>query len=259
MVFVSSPKLNGMRAVCPATVTVLINILSKWECNAKLRSIILKCFAQMIIILHRSNPVERQIDLLMAFQFYLDMILTLLKTRQFERRPFEEKFDVDANHDENNYIDVNALTATVDNIECILSETQSRHPISQVIVDAHFIPTLTSIPKRVQKWEFDRQMLATSVIKALAMLRRTALIATNNVLSNTIHIGILFEGIKSLGKPIKTLIEQCIELAYDSEKKEIIYGEIIMELVSWIKDMNKCEQLYVAETMLKICSQNVTW
>lgn len=246
-----------MRAVCPATVTVLINILSKWECNAEIRSIVLRCFAKMVIVLHRSNPVERQIDLLMVFQLYLDVMITLLKTRQFERRPFEEKFDVAA-ADNDDYIDLNALTAVIDNIESILSESQSRLPISAVMVEANYIATLADVPKRVQKWEFDRQKLATSVIKALAILRRTASMAAN-ALSNTPHIVTLFEGVKTLGKPTKTLIEQCIELAYDSDKKEIIFGEIVTQLVSWIKDMHEAEQLYVAESMLKICSLNISW
>lgn len=246
-----------MKAVCPATVTVLIEILSKWECNAELRTIVLKCLAKMVIVLHRSSPVERQIDLLMVFQLYLDMILTLLKTRQFERRPFDEKFDVTANNDDD-YIDLNALTNVIDNIENILCETQSRLPISMVIIEANYIATLAGIPKRVQKWEFDRQKLATSVIRALAMLRRTVSIATN-LLCITPHIATLFEGIKLLGKPTKSLIEQCIELAHDSDKKEIIFGDIVTHLVSWIKDMQENEQLFVGESLYRICSQNINW
>lgn len=245
-----------MRAVCPATVSVLINILSKWECNAKLREIVLKCFAKMVIVLHRSNPVERQIDLLMVFQLYLDVMLTLLKTKQFDRRPFDEKFEVGANADD--YIDLNALTAVVDNIESILSENQSRLLISTVIIEANYIPTLAGIPKRVQKWEFDRQKLASSVIRALAMLCRTAPIVIN-ILNNPPHVATLFEGIKSLGKPTKILIEQCIDLAYDSNKKEIMFGEIVTHLISWIKDMQESEQLYVADTLFKICAQNISW
>lgn len=245
-----------MRAVCPATISVLINILSKWECNAELREIVLKCFAKMVIVLHRSNPVERQIDLLTVFQLYLDVMLSLLKTRQFERRPFEEKFDVDTNNDD--YIDLNALTAVIDNIESILSEKQSRLPICLVIIEANYIPSLTIIPKRVQKWEFDRQKLATSVIQALALLRRTAPKVTN-ILCNSPHIVTLFDGVKSLGKPANALIEQCIELAYDAEKKEIIFGEIMTHLVGWIKDMHETEQLFVAETLYKVCSQNISW
>lgn len=211
----------------------------------------------MVIVLHRSNPVERQIDLLMVFQLYLDVMLTLLKTRQFERRPFEENFEAIGENNED-YIDLNALTAVVDNMESILSEIKSRLPISQVIVEANYIATLAGIPKRVQKWEFDRQKLAASVIKALAMLRRTAPV-TMNILMSQPHIATLFEGLKLLGKPTKTLIERCIDLAYDAEKKEIMFGEIVAHLVDWIKEMHEPEQLYVAETLFRICSQNISW
>lgn len=244
-----------MRAVCPATVSVLMNILSKWECNAELRAIVLKCFAKMVIILHRSNPVERQIDVLTVFQSYLDVIQTLLKTRQFERRPFDVSTTTAADSDN---VDLNALTAVVDNMESILSESQSRLPISHVIVEAHYIATLTSIPKRIHKWDFDRQKLAASVVRALALLR---CIAPNMVtdLPNQAHIATLFDGLKLLGKPTKPLIEQCIELAYDANKKDIIFGEIVTYLVSWIKDMHETEQLHVAETLYRICSQNMSW
>lgn len=245
-----------MRAVCPATVTVLISVLSKWECDAELRAIVLQCFAKMVIVLHRSSPVERQIDLLTVFQLYLDVILTLLKTRQFERRPFEENFDLMTNDD--SYVDLNALTAVVDNIACTLSDNQSRLQICTTLIEANYLATLASIPKRVQKWEFDKQKLTTSVVKAIAILRQTAPQVVN-ILCNTPHIATLFDGIKSLGKPTRSLIEQCIALAYDSGKKEIVFGEIITYLVEWIKDMHDNEQIYVAETLLRICAQNLSW
>lgn len=49
---------NGMRAICPATVTMLISLISKWHCDANLRKTSLKCYALMAIVLQRSSPVE---------------------------------------------------------------------------------------------------------------------------------------------------------------------------------------------------------
>lgn len=250
-------KSNGMRAVCPATVSVLISLLSKWECHVELRAVALKCFAKMLIVLHRSSPVERQIELITVFELYLDVILTLLNTRQFQIRPFEKKFDLSSAQDDD-CVDLNALSAVIDNIEFILSEQQSRASICNIIIEANYLPTLASIPKRVQKWEFDTQKLSTSVVRAIAMLRRTVPLA-KAVLSNTPQISNLFEGIKSLGKPTKILIEQCIELAYDAEKKEIVFAEIVTHLLDWIKDINESEQLLVTETLLRICTQNLRW
>lgn len=47
-----------MRAICPATVSMLINLISKWHCDAELRKASLKCYALMAIVLQRSSPVE---------------------------------------------------------------------------------------------------------------------------------------------------------------------------------------------------------
>lgn len=248
-------QLNGMRAVSPPTITALVGVLSKWECDAKLRTVILQCFAKMVIVLHRSNAVERQIDMLTVFQMYLDMILTLLKTRQFEHRPFEEHFDLES---ADYSVDLNALNGAIENITCTLSDSQSRLQICTIIIEANYLATLVNIPKRVQKWEFDKQKLATSIVRTIATLRKTSTVVVE-ILCNTPLITTLFDGIRSFGKPTRPLIEQCIELAYDTEKKEIIFAQIITFLVEWIKEMQENEQIYVAETMLQICSQNLSW
>ena len=58
-----------MRAICPATVSILSNILSKWECNAEIRKTGLKCYALMAIVLQRSSPEE----VLQFHFFYLNI------------------------------------------------------------------------------------------------------------------------------------------------------------------------------------------
>lgn len=250
------PQSNGKRAVCPATVSVLINILSKWECNAELRHISLKCIAKMAIVLHRSSPVERQIELLTICQMYLGVIDTLLGTKQFLARPFDEKFDLAGNEDV--YIDLNALSAAIDNVECILSESQSRASICYAMVEANFIPMLANVAKRVKQWEFDTQKLVASVANAIVLLSRTSDSVVSNLKCSR-HIDTLFAGFRALGRPSRALVERCIELAYDVKKSEIVFGEVVIHMLGWIKDMHDVEQSYVAETLLKISTQNLAW
>lgn len=254
--FLFSAQSNGKRAVCPATISVLVNILSKWECNAELRKISLKCFAKMAIVLHRSSPVERQIELLTVCQLYLSVIDTLLNTKQFMARPFDEKFDLAGNGDV--YMDLNALSAAIDNIECILSENQSRAPICYAMVEANFIPMLANVPKKVKQWEFDTQKLVASIAKAIVLLSRTSDMVVT-ILKCSRHIDTLFAGLRALGKPSRALVKRCIELAYDDQKCEIVFGEVVTHMLEWIKDMHDAEQSYVAETLLKISTQNLAW
>lgn len=243
-----------MRGVCPATVTVLTTFLSKWECDAKLRLVALKCLAKMMIVLHRSSPAERQIDLLTICQLYLDVINSLLKTKLFLARPFDEKFDLAGSNE--TYVDLNALTAVIDNIECMLSESQSRAPICFAMIEANFVPILINIPKQVKQWEIDGQKLAACVIRSLVVLSRTSPMIVNN-LQNQSNIDKLFGGIRSLGKPSKTVVERCIELAYNDNKNEVVFGEVVTNLIEWIKDMHPNEQIYVADRLLAICVRNL--
>lgn len=210
----------------------------------------------MAIVLHRSSPVERQIELLTICQLYLGVIESLLNTKQFLARPFDEKFDLSGNEDV--YIDLNALTVAIDNVESILSENQSRAPICYAMVEANFIPVLANIPKKVKQWEFDTQKLAASVAKAIVLLGRTSDLVVRNLQSSR-HIDTLFAGFRALGKPSRALIERCIELAYDEKKSEIVFGEVVTHMLEWIKDMHEAEQTYVAETLLKISTQNLAW
>lgn len=245
-----------MRAISPATVSVIINIISKWECNHELRQITLKCFAQMAIVLHRSSPAERQIDLLTMCQLYLDVINTLLKTKQFLTKPFDEKFEIASN--ENGCVDLNSLSAVIDNIECMLSEKQSRIQISYAIVEANFIEVLANIPKKVKVWEFDTQKLTVCILRALVLLSRTSPQIFANLKTSS-NISVLFGGIKALGKPTRSIVTMLLELAYNEEKNEILFGSVIKKLIEWIKDMHENEQVYVSEALLKICTQNLSW
>lgn len=49
---------NGMRAICPATVTIIMRILEQWESASSLRRVALNCYALMIIVLQKSSPEE---------------------------------------------------------------------------------------------------------------------------------------------------------------------------------------------------------
>lgn len=210
----------------------------------------------MAIVLHRSSPVERQIELLTICQMYLGVIDSLLNTKQFLARSFDDKFDLAGNEDV--YIDLNALSAVIDNLECILSEGQSRAPICYAMVEANFIPMLANVPKKVKQWDFDTQKLAASVAKAIVLLSRTSELVVTNLKCSR-HIDTLFAGFRALGKPSRALVERCIELAYDEKKSEMVFGEVVIHMIEWIKDMQEAEQTYVAERLWKISTQNLAW
>lgn len=79
------------------------------------------------------------------------------------------------------------------------------------------------------------------------------------IIKSSRSIPILFTGLKTLGKPTPKLLKMCINLAYNEERGEIIYPEVMVKLLEWIKDMNNDEQVFLAESILNICAENLNW
>lgn len=214
----------------------------------------------MAIVLQRSSPAERQIELLTILQLYLDVIYSLLKTKHFLPNGFEEKTSPGGNSGGggggDNVVDANALAAAIDNIEILLSDKISRTQVCYAIVEANFVGTFANIPRQVKQWDFDSQALATSILRALVLLtRHSSQIVAN--LKTTKNIMNLFSGIRTLGKPSRNLLETCISLAYDDERKCVIYAEVVIKLIEWVKDMHENEQNFISESLLRICLPNL--
>jgi len=49
---------NALRSVCPATVCLIIRIISSMKIDRDVRHIALSCFTVMVQVLHKSTPEE---------------------------------------------------------------------------------------------------------------------------------------------------------------------------------------------------------
>lgn len=97
-----------------------------------------------------------------------------------------------------------------------------------------------------------------SIVRSLYRLTsETNSVAAIQKLSRSIPT--LFNGLKALGRPTQKLLKMCINLAYNEERGEMIYPEVMVKLLEWIKDMNDNEQVFLAESILNICADNVNW
>lgn len=110
----------------------------------------------------------------------------------------------------------------------------------------------------LQGWNIDTQALAISVVRSMYRLTsETDSVSSIQKLSRSVPV--LFSGLKALGKPTQKLVKMCINLAYNEERGEIIYPEVMVKLLEWIKDMNEDEQVFLAESILNICAENLNW
>lgn len=222
---ISGSQDNGLRAISPATVTIIMDILSKWESDSSLRQLVLQCFTLMAIILQKSSPEQRQIDLLTIFQLYLGAIHTLLETEHFlQKTSPAESFEVSPNGD--NYLDVGALNAIIGIIENFLPGHVNKHVLCNAMFEAKFIPSLVQIPERVKLWHIDHQTLGSSLVRNFHKLCSSSEKIHYNLM-HTNNVNILFDGLKLFGRPSHDLVCDCLYFAFEGGDYHSLNARIV--------------------------------
>ncbi|XP_049530577.1 neurobeachin-like protein 1 isoform X2 [Anopheles darlingi] len=243
---------NGLRAVSPATVTIIIDVISKWDSEAELRRLMLQCFALMAVILQKSSPEQRQIDLLTIFQLYIGAIHELLKTEHFLTKSLStESFEL--SHDNDCCIDVGALCASIATIEQFIPEHSNKLVLCNALFEAKFLSSLVQIPEQTKRWNVDRQMIGTVLVRALQRLCYHSEKIQYNLL-HTNSINVLFDGLKCYGKPSKGLIEQCLGFAFDDTDSRQVHVSVVTKLIEWIPQTDEAEQSIISEVLLRKCA-----
>lgn len=233
-------------------------MISRWDCEEQLRKIALECFGVMTLVLQKTSPELRQIDLPTIFQMYINAIQDLLKTDHFRMQETSESFKIseEDNDEDERSIDVNALCAIIENIPNFISDDGNKLVACSAILEAKFVPILVRIPQAVKNWDIDLQLLASKLVKTLVHLTHSCEKLLQSFVSDD-SIDVLFSGLRSFGRPSRSLLSACLNMAFNFEKALTIMGQIPVKLVEWIPEMIENEQNYVTETILTICTKSL--
>nr|XP_040227141.2 neurobeachin-like protein 1 isoform X2 [Anopheles coluzzii] len=243
---------NGLRAISPATVSIIIDVVCKWESNAELRQLMLHCFALMAVILQKSSPEQRQIDLLTIFQLYIGSIRDLLTTEHFLPKS-SSVGSFELSHDDDNYIDVSALCAAVAIIRDFIPDHANKLILCNALFEAKFLANLVQIPEQVKKWNIDHQTLGTVLVETLQKLCYHSEKMQHNLM-HTNSINVLFDGLREFGKPSASLISQCLGFAFDEHDTRQANPVVVTKLIEWIPLMGEQEQNMMSEVLLRKCA-----
>lgn len=241
-----------MRAICPATVSVIIKLISKWECPQGIRQPALKTFSLMLIVLQRSSPEERQIDFIAIIQLYCDAILELLKSEHFKK---DGSFEISPSEDNNFTIDVNALSLTISNIECFVREPNSRSDICHAILETNLLEILISLISEIRFWTIDHQNIACNVVTVITQMTRSSKKVIDSLRSSN-KLNLIFTNIGNLGKPSMKVLEACFTFAFDDKLKTLLIPDSLCPIIKWLPDIDESNQLKVSEMILKGCTIN---
>ncbi|KPU78624.1 uncharacterized protein Dana_GF10562, isoform B [Drosophila ananassae] len=241
---------NGMKAICPATVSITMGILRQWESTNSLRCVALNCYALMVIVLQKSSPEERQIDLVTLVQLYCDALQELLATKHFESG--DANFDIASDADQDVAIDMSALSSTVAAVKLFLGRDSAA---CEAIVETNLLEILTNLPKLIQPWHISHSSSLCSTMEALATLTRNSPQSANQ-LRQAERIEKLFVSLRNFGSPTVSLLDSCFMLGYDDQKHLLLLPEVMLELLNWVPVLQEQEQLHVTNLVLKGCTDN---
>uniref|UniRef100_A0A1B0DMF1 DUF4704 domain-containing protein n=1 Tax=Phlebotomus papatasi TaxID=29031 RepID=A0A1B0DMF1_PHLPP len=248
---IGGSQANAQRAVCPATVKIIVSLISSWECEMNLRRVALKCFNLMVIVLLKATPETRQIELTTVMQHYHESIVLLLKTKHFLRKSQGEVFEITDEGDPP--IDVSALHALIDNLRSLLQEPTVRVNVCKIMIDNNILNILIGVPNIIEAWDVDRQGLMVTCVRVLrhicwASQHRVTKPATEK----------LFRGLRLNGKPSRDLVAELIDFTEALNDELFINCNVMREIIAWLGDFGEKEQQFAVKLLLDICTKNTT-
>ncbi|XP_068150111.1 LOW QUALITY PROTEIN: neurobeachin-like protein 1 [Drosophila tropicalis] len=246
---------NGMRAICPATVSIIMNILGRWESPKSLRNAALNCYALMVIVLQKSSPEERQIDLVTLIELYCDALQKLLATKHFDSG--DPNFDIasDEADDEDGTIDMSALSSTVTAVKLFLDGKSTVEAVNEAIAVTNLLEILTSLPKLIQNWHVCHTSSLCSTLEALTTLTRSSPRAIEQFRDGE-RIERFFKSLREFNAPTIELLNACYHLGYNETEHQLGMPEVVLQLLLWLPALQEQEQLHVSTLVLRGCTFN---
>ncbi|KQS43568.1 neurobeachin-like protein 1 isoform X1 [Drosophila erecta] len=241
---------NGMKAICPATVSITMSILRQWESANNLRRVALQCYALMVIVLQKSSPEERQIDLVILVQLYCDALQELLTTKHFDSG--DANFDISSDADQDVAIDMSALSSTVAAVKFFVTGDAA---VSEAVLDSNLLELLINLPKLIKPWHISHTSSLCSTMESLAALTRHSPPSAAQLRQGE-RIERLFASLQDFGNPTVDLLDTCFMLGYDEREHLLLLPEVMLRLLNWVPTLQEREQLHVTSLVLKGCTDN---
>uniref|UniRef100_A0A1B6DB47 Neurobeachin-like protein 1 n=1 Tax=Clastoptera arizonana TaxID=38151 RepID=A0A1B6DB47_9HEMI len=242
---VSGAQHNALRGICPATVNLLMRVVSSTT-NVDVRSAVLNCFVAMIMVLHISPPHQRQIEVLSLLEMYCDVMISLL-TKEFSKETLETEVH---------------LVRTLN----VILLTAGLHSI---IVEAHIIEALLNMLEKptkhaddsINKSSLDKMELATETVKVITGLVSGDRSGNERMLKIDGY-NRLFGELRCLGPPNKTLLEAVVAMATGTsdstlENQKLKNIQPLQLLIHWLIDLDPNNQIWLSDTLYNICTSTL--
>lgn len=248
---------NGRLVICPATINVIMKILSDWSANAEVRQLALDNANIMLIVLLKSSPVERQIEVEVVILEYLSAVKQLVELKEFDQRPMveeEEEEKEDLSPVNENYRDRNALLSILQNVTLLLGEPSTKTNLCHALLTGNLINCLVETSEKISDWDGEMVVQClSSVVEVMALVCNLV----NYQLSEKV-LRRLFHGVRSAEAKVDRtrLVRQCLALATHPKDPLVVNSLVVVELVRWLPHLDATEQEVIVSSLMDVCTRN---
>lgn len=239
---------NGRLVICPATINVIMKIIGDWSMEEAVRKRALDNANLMLIVLVKSSPVERQIEVDIVIQEYMLAIQSLLK-----RCPSVDEDDCDQ--------DKNALLSILQNVCVLLCEPSTKTTLCNSLLDGSMVNHFVEIPEKIREWDVDVDQHMSVIVQVIALVSYSVKYQLPEKALRRLFHGLRQSSSSSSlaggeGVDRKRIVEQCLSLATNPNDALALNTMVVNELINWVPTLNRSDQELVISSLMDVCSRN---
>ncbi|KAK3926892.1 Neurobeachin-like protein 1, partial [Frankliniella fusca] len=253
---------NALRAICPATVNMIIAVVGNPATPPELRYHALQCFVLMARVLLKSSPDQRQIEVGTMVQLIRDLLIREVK---------EGTWTSDSIH---------ALSQIVSAVRALLvwplplkkshahnisySHVQALHAhMQQLLLDCQIPDALLFLLNELASKNTEKQSLAEEVVRVFSALLAGSNIVKERLLKADVYTRIA-EALRCLGDPKRPLLRALLSLATEENESHSVESENVLKnghalllLLRWLPAVPDVDQVWLAENIAKLCNASL--
>ncbi|XP_067686159.1 neurobeachin-like protein 1 [Haliotis asinina] len=241
---------NALKAITPATLDVLLKILSTNQKEGPtneqrqerlcLKDLVLKNIVRMVHTIHCCSPDQRQVEVIEVMQGYMQVLLAL------------QKDVIDAPETEHN------MQLTMINTINEMMVCNDRAALQVLMVSGGTFNAFISLLQQTSLTGAQAQQLAMSVIRVMQAILSGS---SNAKLMFKTKVGYIkfVEVLKSLGQPsvelLKSVLNLVVEGEFSEKEKQIVHNtQAALMLLQWLPDIQSHDlQVWVSERLKLLC------
>ncbi|RZF48161.1 hypothetical protein LSTR_LSTR009850 [Laodelphax striatellus] len=244
---VSGAEHNALRSVCPATASLIMNVIADSSIILDVRVIALQAFAVMARVLHSTPPPQRQIEISTVIELYKESFDKILKDSLKCGKVGGEELKL--------------IVHLVKTVRCLLTMTSlSVHSLQPTLVNSNILDTIlkTLSSSSGLASEEEKAHFLTECVKAVASL----ISGTSSGKERMLKINgyeKLFSALQLYGKPNRLVLEGLIAMTTESEDPSQLTlnnPETLIQLIGWVSHLDDENQIWITNRLLKICTLN---